>query len=369
MTQPFRFIFRGLVGLALASGAAGAGCASLDAGMAGVGGCFGAQCLDAGYGGSGDGMVMETGTSDASQDADATPINPLCATGCSQSGTALPDDENACAGVLGGAAGAGPGDSGPGGDATPSVEAGAAPDSGTPDAGEASTGQPPQGDAATPDAGAATPPSRYGCHLVQNNGTPAAVCEPAGEGKESKPCVDSGDCAPGYGCSAGECRHFCCAGNSACECDPDAGTNCDPGLVGTFCADRPLETDDTGAGSPQTPQMAPVCVPADNCNLAEPYPCQASNPDDCTCPEPGTACMVVGDGLTSCITPPGTGKAGDACPCAWGHVCSQATGKCLKICSLTANDPGCGGGKCQASKQMPDYFGVCVPSAATDGGY
>jgi len=362
MSHPVRFFVRSLLGLALASGLAQAGCASLgDASALGSGHCFGLQCPDSGVGAGGDGTISKP--PEAGTDAEGgSQTSDLCATGC------LPDDPMACTG-----AGASPGEAGPG-DAAFTADAMNAPDAGaSADAAvgfaDASSGQ---GDAA-PDGGTGAPAPGYACHLTRQSGSAAAVCEPAGHGREHAPCVDSSDCAAGYGCvldgAAGECRHFCCAGNSACQCDPDAGADCDPGLAGTFCADRPLKADIPNGDPTQTAQLAPVCVPADNCNLAEPYPCQAANAADCTCPEPGTACMVVGDGLTSCIAPPGTGQAGDPCPCAWGHVCSQATGKCLKICSLTTNDPGCGGGKCQASKQMPDYFGVCVPSAVPDGGY
>lgn len=376
MKQPFRFIFRGLIGLVLVSGTSVVGCASLGVGM-NAGQCdpTSLQCAGSLDGGGGDGTIMEAGPGDAGPDAN--PVgNPLCASGCMGQS---PDNENACSGFTGGTAGAGPSDAGPGADAAPNAEGGAtpdaagtSPDSGAPGMGDAST---PSGDA-SPDAGAGTPAMRYGCFLTQHNGAAAAACEPAGHGTEHDPCVDSSDCAPGYGCvldgAAGECRHFCCAGDC---CNPggsagDAGDGgCDPDLAGTFCAQRPLKTDSTNTGTGQPQQLAPVCVPADNCNLAEPYPCTAPDPADCTCPDPGTACMVVGNGLTSCIPPPGTGKAGDPCPCAWGHVCSQATKTCLKICSLTAADPGCGTGKCQASKQMPEYFGVCIPSSTGDGGY
>ncbi len=372
MTRPFRFIVRGLLGLALVSGTAAVGCASLGVQANGAGTCDASslQCPGSVDGGNGD-TVVETSTGDAGPDVEAgVSNNALCASGClGQDGTVHSlDQENSCVAT------GGVGDSGPGGDAMPNAEAGAGPDSAAPGMSDGSAGQPPPGDA-SPDAGM-TPAPVYGCHLTQHNGAPAAACEPAGQGTEHAPCVDSSDCAPGYGCvldgAAGECRHFCCAGDC---CNPggtggDAGDGgCNPDLAGTFCAERPLKDDATNGGAGQAQQMAPVCVPADNCNLAEPYPCQASNPAECTCPEQGTACMVVGNGLTSCIPPPGTGKAGDPCPCAWGHVCSQATGTCLKICSLTAADPGCGNGKCQSSKQMPEYFGVCIPSTTGDGGF
>ncbi len=347
MPQPFRLLFQGFFAVALASGAVGMGCASLGEGMAASGGCVGLQCPDTDAGSS-DGTVVDSATPEADTNSDSgTTTSALCATGC------VPDEPTACDNYTGGArSDAAAADAAAMADAAPgTAEAGA--DSGMGPAGDASAGD------ASPDGGAGVPAPQYACHLTRQNGKAAAVCQPAGSGTEHDPCVDSSDCAPGYGCSAGECLHFCCGGDSVCQ-KPDAG------LDGTFCAVRPLK-DGTSNGSTQ-PQLAPLCVPADNCNLAEPYPCTATDPADCTCPDPSTACMVVGNGMASCITPPGTGTAGDPCPCAWGHVCSQATGKCLKICSLTASDPGCGSGKCQASKQMPDYFGVCVPSGSMDGG-
>ena len=367
MSRPLRLILRSLVGFALVLGAAGAGCASFGQSAADSAGCVGLQCPDLMDGGGGDGSVVDVTPGEAAPDADANPaINALCGSGCP---AGPPDDPSACAGYVPPDSGVGTAEAGQGGaagangDAAPGDAAGSAMDGGTQTLppprtgfGDASATPPPNG--SSPDAGPGAP-SPYGCYLGRHGDTAVAECRVAGSGTEHAPCVGSGDCASGFGCvldgTAGECRRFCCEGNTTCDQSGD----------GTFCAERPLK-DDSAPGGPG--QMAPVCVPADNCNLAEAYPCAAANPDDCTCPVPGTACMVVGNGLTSCVEPPGTGKAGDACPCAWGHVCSQATGTCLKICSLTTSDSGCGNGKCQASKQMPEYFGVCVPSTAPDAG-
>jgi hypothetical protein len=110
---------------------------------------------------------------------------------------------------------------------------------------------------------------------------------------------------------------------------------------------------------------APVCVPAIQCNLAEDYPC--GDAGVCTCPE-GTACMVVGtDATTSCV-PPGDGTEGEACPCAWGHVCSEGTGKCLKLCQTAAPTVDCGSGRCETSPALPLGWGVCVGFTPTDAG-
>jgi hypothetical protein len=143
--------------------------------------------------------------------------------------------------------------------------------------------------------------------------------------------------------SAAQCRRFCCGGSDKCE-------------AGQHCVERPLRN---GADAEEALDV-PVCVAADGCSLSEPYPCPTGN--SCTCPE-GTACTVVrGDGTTSCL-PPGTGMEGDPCPCAWGHICSQATSQCVKLCATTSVQPDCGSGKCQAAANLPDGWGVCVGSS------
>jgi hypothetical protein len=183
--------------------------------------------------------------------------------------------------------------------------------------------------------------SEYACRVVPSPGRVQAQCEPAGEGGVDAPCFSSGDCAPGLACSgdsgAGQCRRFCCAGDSACR-------------SGTHCAERPL----LGA---VTRPLVPVCVPAVDCSLTEPFPC----PDgvQCSCPD-GEACMVVrDDGTTTCLRP-GSGKAGEACPFTAGHVCSQATNQCVELCQTAASPSDCGEGRCQASAELPTGFGVCV---------
>jgi hypothetical protein len=100
-----------------------------------------------------------------------------------------------------------------------------------------------------------------------------------------------------------------------------------------------------------------VCVRADNCNLSQEYPCQ--DEAECQCQE-GTACQVVRrDGTTTCAVP-GEGEAGDECPCAWGHVCSQASGTCLKLCETVVDGDQCDGGICQVASNLPDNWGVCI---------
>jgi hypothetical protein len=110
-------------------------------------------------------------------------------------------------------------------------------------------------------------------------------------------------------------------------------------------------------------QMVPVCVPAVDCSLAEPFPCPTGV--NCSCPD-GEACMVVrDDGTTTCVKP-GSGSAGEPCPCASGHICSQATNQCVKLCQTAAMPSECGSGRCQASAELPTGFGVCVGATGND---
>ncbi|MEB2310789.1 MAG: hypothetical protein OZ921_12560 [Sorangiineae bacterium] len=331
MTRLARMV-RGSLPLAWVALALVSACGDADeSGLAGSSTCFGPQCVAADAGDR-DSYVVDTGSPEGGMGMEGGlgALSPLCGTGC------LPDDPAACA------------ESAP--------EAGLAMDGGAHDAGgdaaddAADAGSAPGDDGAEPRPA----PPVYGCRVQSVSGSLAGVCEPAGAGLADAPCATSADCAPGFGCvgagAAGQCRAFCCAG----ECDTGAGE---------FCAERPLR----GAPDPSAGALrVPVCVPADHCNLAEPYPCVAASAEGCTCSDPATACMVVGTGTTACV-PPGTGKVGEPCPCAWGEVCSRATGTCLQICSLTLSDSGCGAGKCQSSKELPGGFGVCVGGAGDAG--
>jgi hypothetical protein len=130
---------------------------------------------------------------------------------------------------------------------------------------------------------------------------------------------------------------YCCSQQTSC------GAN-------TYCAERQLRSP---AGTEPVP--VPVCVPADACSLDEQYPCAS---DQCRCTG-DTACMLVRSGTTTCLKP-GTGQQGDACPCAWNHLCSSVTNQCVKICHTDPSKSECGTQKCQASDELPANFGVCV---------
>jgi hypothetical protein len=201
--------------------------------------------------------------------------------------------------------------------------------------------------------GPGTEPAIYGCRVQRKGAGVASACEAAGNGELNAPCFSSSDCQPGLGCVGdGSCRPFCCQDEDSCP-------------RGTYCAERTLREEPATSGSPLAPLLVPTCMPADNCDLAQAYPCPAGG--DCRCPS-GTACMVVRpDGTTTCAVP-GAGLVGQACPCAWGHVCSRATNTCLKLCNTLATVSDCGSGKCQASAELPEGFGVCVGMTTLDAG-
>ncbi len=205
------------------------------------------------------------------------------------------------------------------------------------------------GTAAPPDAG----PTVYSCQVNVSGNEPRSVCALAGIGDADAPCLDGTDCKPGLACVgkvAGRCRPACC--------DHDRCGS----VSGTHCSLEPLARSNAPSGD--EPVLVPVCVVAIECSLAEDYPCTGSV---CTCPE-STACMVVGtDGNTSCV-PPGIGAEGEACPCAWGHVCSQVTGRCVKLCQTAAPADDCGSGRCEASPALPLGWGLCVGRGAADAG-
>ena len=214
---------------------------------------------------------------------------------------------------------------------------------------------PDAGEAGSDDAGAEAGESVYGCRVIASGRIVTQECALAGEGRFDAPCLSSANCAPGYACagegSGGLCRPFCCAGSSACE-------------DGLFCTELPLVHP---YASGETPVVIPVCAFPDQCNLSQPYPCpeELQAASQCTCPA-GKACVLVTENGTSCVEP-GTGLAGEPCPCDWGHVCSQGTQKCLKLCSTSNLDPECGSGRCMTFNGLPSGWGVCAGLDA-DGG-
>jgi hypothetical protein len=282
-------------------------------------------------------------------------LNPLCGVGPG-AGTCLPDDdiscesyvppENSAGGENSGGAGAGAGGAGGAGG-----EAGTS--GGTSSPGGAPTGVGGEGggtSGAGGEAGNASGPgvlAAYSCQVTRQSNLLLRQCLPAGSGQVNAPCFSSGDCAPSYACvtegDAGRCLPYCC----------DQVSKCKPG---TFCAERALRKAATDTSTAEPPRV-PVCVSADACSLEEQFPCPSGS--ECRC-KGDTACMVVrDDGTTTCMTP-GTGLQGDACPCAWNHVCSSVTHQCVKLCRTDPTKNDCGIQKCQASSELPANFGVCV---------
>ncbi|HEY8943345.1 MAG TPA: hypothetical protein VIM73_03740 [Polyangiaceae bacterium] len=201
------------------------------------------------------------------------------------------------------------------------------------------------GPAAAGEGGRADGPApEYACRVTGLEPS-ATECLPSGKGGAGAACFSSRDCASGLVCVdsgvVGQCRPFCCAGESSC--DAFSGTYCAPRLV----LDEPER---------EEPLRVPVCVVADDCDLAQP-PCDREG--ECECP-PDTACQVVrADGLTACA-PDGEGTAGQACPCAYGHVCSQAVQRCLALCRTDGKTGGAMCERCQGSAELPDGWGVCI---------
>jgi hypothetical protein len=198
----------------------------------------------------------------------------------------------------------------------------------------------------------------YGCHLTPAPPTPPAsatspaaddatsaaaaqpvtpACTPAGLGLDGASCKQPNDCAPGYECvgDGGTCRHYCCAGNSAC-------------LLDQFC-----DIQQTTGG---TAMSVPVCMPVRQCDLLAP---EAS-----ACPSGQTCAVVREDGSESCLAL-GSATVGQSCEtdhCADGLVCLGATVRtCYTLCHMGL------AGQCpatQSCKGGPPLFidpgvGVC----------
>jgi hypothetical protein len=311
-----------------------------------------------------DEQVVRPGSGDAGEGS--LGLNPLCG----KAPRCVPDDPGACSRYAPPAPLA---DASVDGDGAPSAQAGQSGEGGA--AGESSAGAGGMSAAGAAGAsgeagaaGASGAPSGvvplFSCQVQRSADAPQTVvaqCAVVGSGGVNAPCLSSSDCGwdaqhGALGCvgdaSSGLCEPYCCKGDDTCA-------------VGSYCAERPLRdalVNEAGQSAPTV--MIPVCVPAQNCDLSTPYPCPAGT--ECAC-KSDTACVVVrADGTTTCAVP-GVGKVGDACPCAWGHVCSVATNQCLKLC-YTRGTPSCGTGTCQASADLPDGWGVCVGSSLPSGG-
>jgi len=226
-----------------------------------------------------------------------------------------------------------------------------------PDAGSAVDAGTAHGADAGHDAG-----SGYTCRIrltSPNSTTIALVCESAGALAPGSSCVATTDCAAGSTCVSDVlvpvCRQYCCDGPDSCP-------------AGTYCTTRNTYVSSAPGASYVTDATVPVCVPADNCNLSDPFPCPSGQ--KCMCPS-NEACMVVrSGGLTTCITPPSSAGQDAYCKgeagvylCSAGYVCSYSTFACLKLCKLGVSNQTAGdcitGTSCQASNDVPSGWGVC----------
>lgn len=204
-------------------------------------------------------------------------------------------------------------------------------------------------------AGGAALNASISCQVIESpnhKGLPLSTCRPAGSGTEGSPCFSGSDCAPKFACvghGPGQCRAYCCSGPDQCQA-----------YTGTHCAVEPLVPE------PKSTRLlpVPVCMPAVECSLAEPYPCLDRT---CSCPKE-TACVVVtDDGTTSCVPVSDlpseeNGGEGLPCPCARGYVCSSASNKCVRLCEVGV----AGTCRCQASPALPPGWGTCVGVPAKD---
>jgi hypothetical protein len=310
-----------------------AGCDVNDA-VTGAPPCRGVGCATADASAEPTSPPIELGSDDAASGATPPPaVKAACGVG-----TCSPDDIVSCQGYMPpGGIGSDPGsDLDAGSDPAPPLDAG--------DASAALDGSfvrnPP------------TEPERqtYACQVAPAESGVQRECAPSGTRTVNDACTSSMDCVPGMACVGpmhrGRCLYYCCEeGRDTC-----AG--------GYFCGEQPLRIESLGeADGP----AVPVCIRAENCPLAEPYPCEGER---CVC-GPGTACTLINtNGTTACL-PPGPGTTNAECTtatdCAAGYVCSQATQRCVKTCDLDDEESvACGDGRCQSTPTLPEGWGICV---------
>ena len=192
------------------------------------------------------------------------------------------------------------------------------------------------------DAGEGGAPSGPACHVIANGQT----CLPAGSGGDGAQCQTSTDCAVSFECvgSPGQCRHYCCGGNSACD-------NASAQTAGaTFC-DVAVMT--TGGLS------VPVCEPVRNCNLL------LMGTGAGTCPGGETCAVVKDDGTTSCVPIGAVGIRGscDVYHCAAELTCLGAVGSrtCYQLCQVDSPTACPSGTTCTSSAQLFSNanIGIC----------
>lgn len=208
------------------------------------------------------------------------------------------------------------------------------------------------GGAALDDGGA------YACRVqpappsggTNTTSAPATACSSSsGDALEGAMCKASDVCAPGFDCvgtgsadggAAGRCRHYCCAGNSACE-------------TTSFCDVQFL----TQASA--TP--VPVCMPIVACDLSKQL---GPQPDACS--ESTQTCAVVReDGQTGCVDigSEGPGESCESDHCAEGLVCLGAPGQrvCYTLCDTQSGTQCTAPETCQGGLPLfqDPRVGVC----------
>ncbi|HTM44647.1 MAG TPA: hypothetical protein VL137_06805 [Polyangiaceae bacterium] len=347
-----------LISFAALCGALAAGACSVNADSTPTPGVclFGPTCgmPDAG-GAHGNSAQVDAATMSGGVDAALGPGADLCG-----SGSCMPDDPRSCVGFRP--------DAGAGRDASATEiaplrqalvaladasvsDASAALDAGLIDSGPVDSGLADAGYDAETTPGEAL--GTYACQLTRVLGSTERQCLPAGSGREGDHCSGAADCGAGLGCvsqgTGGHCLPYCCGGTELCA-------------VGKYCSARSLYSSNASAADRvgASPQV-PVCVPAENCSLSEPFPCSGSG---CVCSQGRTCSVVRDDGFTGCVVP-GRGRAGETCPCAAGYFCASSTNSCLQICSTTDSTVlPCSAGRCQTTTGFPEGFGLCVGAAA-----
>jgi hypothetical protein len=177
------------------------------------------------------------------------------------------------------------------------------------------------------------------CHVAAPDASAAApqACIAAGAGKDGTECQKSDDCANGFECvgSPGQCRHYCCGGNSVCAVT----------YAPSFCNPEPVVS--------TTTFLVPVCIPISGCSLFG------------KCPTGQTCGVVKDDGTTSCV-PIGPQIAGEECDtadCATGLTCVGSVGSrtCYQLCHVASTSECPTGTACTGSAQLfqdPQY-GIC----------
>jgi hypothetical protein len=180
------------------------------------------------------------------------------------------------------------------------------------------------------------PMATEGCYYAASmpGGPASTMCMAAGTRGDGAPCAFVNDCLPGFSCSEGACRRYCCMG---------ATGDCPPGQICISIAGS-----DIGQ-----------CTPDAMCTLVPNEGCGG-----------GQGCYIAaGDGTLSCFSA-GAGDEGMACEalnaCRPGMGCLGSSGgsfRCTRFCRLSRGEADCGGGgrTCMPVRglALPEDVGIC----------